>query len=163
MTFLCFTPSPSYLLPWSPLLVTCRRRTRLQASPLSSLSRSPWTGLKRNSSSCRRSITGACRPAGGGGHLGGGGPFSPGQAARAVYLVLVSRRWRVESQLSPVIHVTPLSWLFLGRPFCCLLLLPLFPLCAFAAVPGSPFSCILELHENRQYLHFIYLFCNRLN
>lgn len=94
---------------------------------------------------------------------GGGGPFSPGQAARAVYLVLVSRRWRVESQLSPVIHVTPLSWLFLGRPFCCLLLLPLFPLCAFAAVPGSPFSCILELHENRQYLHFIYLFCNRLN
>lgn len=57
----------------------------------------------------------------------------------------------------------PLSSLFLGRPFCCLLLLPLFPLCAFVAVPGSPFSCILELHENRQYLRFVYLFCNRLN
>lgn len=90
----------------------------------------------------------------------------PSHTARLLgllYLGLVSRRWRVESQLSPVIHVTPISSLFLGRPFCCLLLLPLFPLCAFVAVPGSPFSCILELHENRQYLRFVCLFCNRLN
>lgn len=36
----------------------------------------------------------------------------------------------------------PLSWLFLGRLFSCLLLLPLFPFCRFAAVPGSLFSCV---------------------
>lgn len=52
-----------------------------------------------------------------------GGLFSPGQAARTVYLVLASRRWRVESQLSPVIHVTP-SWLS-GPP---LLLSPPLPI-----------------------------------
>lgn len=47
-------------VPRFPSPVAPRRRTRLQASPSSSLSRSPWTGLKRNSSSCRPSITGAC-------------------------------------------------------------------------------------------------------
>jgi hypothetical protein len=80
-------PSSSYLLPWSLMLVTCRRRTKLQASPLSSLSRSLWTGLKRNSSSCRRSITGACRPTQGGGHLGRGvSLLTHCQAARAAVL-----------------------------------------------------------------------------
>lgn len=47
-------------VPRFPSPVAPRRRTRLQASPSSSLSRSPWTGLKRNSSSCRPNITGAC-------------------------------------------------------------------------------------------------------
>lgn len=55
---------------------------------------------------------------------------------------------------------------FLALPGPPLLLSPPPPIvspCAFVAVPGTPFSCILELHENRQYLHFVYLFCNRLN
>lgn len=101
-------PTARIPVAWSPSLVALRRRTRLQASPSSSLSRSPWTGLKRNFSSCRRSITGACRAA--------PGEWSPGQRCapgrpswwrRQLYLVLASRRWRVESQLRPVIHVTP--------------------------------------------------------
>lgn len=154
-------PSSSYLLPWLPLLVTCRRRTRLQASPLSSLSRSPWTGLKRNSSSCRRSITGACRPARV--VVTWGVPSHTGQAARAVVLRACVQAVACGVTVKSCHSHYPLSSLFLGRPFCCLLLLPLFPLCAFVAVPGSPFSCILELHENGQYLRFVYLFCNRLN
>lgn len=83
-------------------------------------------------------------------------PFGGGWRRQRLYLVLASRRWRVESQSRPVIHVTPFPGS--SRAASCLLLLAVFPFCPFAAVPGRLFSCIYELHENRQYLHFIYLF-----
>ena len=113
----CLCPTHSLILLYpparipvarSPSPIALRRRTRLQASLSSSLSRSPWTGLKRNFSSCRRSITGACRAAPG--EWWPGQRCAPGRPSwwrRRLYLVLASRRWRVESQLRPVIHVTP--------------------------------------------------------
>lgn len=141
LSVLCFIhppESPSHGPPrWSPP----RRRTRLQASPSNSLFRSLWTALKRNSSSCRRSITGACRASPG--DWWPGQPCAPRRPApwrRRLYLVLASRRWRVESQLKAVLRVTPFPGS--SRAASCLLLLPLFPFCGFAAVPGSLFSCI---------------------
>lgn len=109
-------PSARILVPRCPSLVAPRRLIRLQASPSSLLSRSPWTGLRRNSSSCRRSITGACPAASrewsvaqGRSPRLPGAPHLPFYWRRRLYLVLASRRWRVESQLRPVIHVTPFS------------------------------------------------------
>lgn len=128
----------------SPSLVALRRRTRLQASPSSSLSRSPWTGLKRNFSSCRRSITGACRAA--------PGEWSPGQRCAPGSPIRVAAAAVLSTSVQAVARGVavktchsryPFPLLFPGRLFSCLLLLPLFPLCPCAAVPRSLFFVYL--------------------
>lgn len=129
-------------VPRSPSLVAPRRRTRLQASPSSSLSRSPWTGLKRNSSSCRRSITGACPAAPGEWSRASPCPLSPSRVAAAPVLSSCVQAVACGVSVKTCHSSYPLSWFFPGRLFSCLLLLPLFPFCWFAAVPGSPFSCL---------------------
>lgn len=152
-------PSPPHPPdPRSPSPIVLRRRTRLQASPSSSLFRNPWTALKRNSSFCRLSITGACPAV--------PGKWSVARAARCPWLSSLVEA-AATSVLSTGVQAVacgvtvkachscyPLSWLFQGSPFSCLLL-PLFPFYPFASVPGSLFrSCMRTINICTSFIYF---------